>query len=62
MVQTQVGQGRSFSGLVDLVGMTGLIWDQGGGGGGRTYRRIAADQMRSSMTHAWEAACQVTVS
>jgi hypothetical protein len=50
-------QGRTFSGLVDLVGLAGLVWD--GSGGGRTYRRLAADEMRGTMTHAWEQALQV---
>jgi hypothetical protein len=51
-------QGRTFSGLVDLVGLAGLVWD---GSGGRTYRRLAADEMRGTMTHAWEQALQVLV-
>jgi hypothetical protein len=51
------GQGRTFSGLVDLVGLAGLVWD--GSGGGRTYRRLGADEMRGTMTHAWEQALQV---
>jgi hypothetical protein len=51
------GQGRTFSGLVDLVGLAGLVWD--GSGGGRTYRRLATDEMRGTMTHAWEQALQV---
>jgi hypothetical protein len=59
VVQTPLGQGRNFAGVVDLVGLTGLIWPRDGDKGGRTYRRLATEEMRSSMAHAWEEALQV---
>ncbi len=52
-------QGRTFSGLVDLVELAGLVWAREDGSGGRTYRRLAADEMRGTMLHAWEQALQV---
>ncbi len=59
VVQTPLGQGRNFAGVVDLVGLTGLIWPRDGDKGGRTFRRLASEEMRSSMAHAWEEALQV---
>ena len=62
VVQTPLGQGRNFFGLVDLVELRGLIWPSEGAadkGGGRFYRRLAAEEMRTSMTRAWEQALQV---
>jgi len=54
LTQIPLGHGRDLSGIIDLVEMTGYVWDKKSSNSGKLFQKLSQEEIKNTMFSAWE--------